>query len=210
MIRILVIVVIITSLCGCRNYDSPQYIANENRAIDDIILEMTKFLEMKRLNEWPDEKLTLYVQFTLDTVSAHTERPEGFVIAMNGIDLSEAEIAENKRVYYERLARHEKEQEIFKKFKDESIQPRTLTEVPINDEINVQLFNADTLRSFSVQKHDFGYLAMSRILFNRDFTKGYLYYSFFCGVGCAWDSNIEITKVNGRWKITEYYSGGIA
>ena len=80
----------------------------------------------------------------------------------------------------------------------------------INDEVNIQLVDAETIQSFSVDKNEFGYLAMSRILFNTDFTKGYMYYSFICGVGCAWDSNIEITKVNGQWKITEYYSGGIA
>jgi hypothetical protein len=210
MKRIIVIVVIITSLWSCRNYDSPKYIATENEAINDIILDVTNFIEMKQLNDWPDEKLTLYVHFKLDTFSAHVEPPGGFIIAMNGTDLSESEIAENKKEYEERLARYEKERKIFKKFKDGSIKSRTLNHAIITDNLNIQLFDADTLQSFSVNKHVFGYLGMSRILFNRDFTKGHLYYSFLCGAGCAWFGNIEITKVNGQWKITENYSGGIA
>ena len=56
----------------------------------------------------------------------------------------------------------------------------------------------------------FGYLFISRVIFKRDFTVGYLGYSFFCGGGCAWNNNIEIRKQDSKWKITKYFSGGIA
>jgi hypothetical protein len=35
-------------------------------------------------------------------------------------------------------------------------------------------------------------------------------YSFYCGLGCAWNNNIEIVKINGSWEIAQNFSGGIA
>jgi len=61
-----------------------------------------------------------------------------------------------------------------------------------------------------MNKNIFGCLGISRILFNRNFDVGYLSYGFYCGQGCFWCENVEIKKINGKWKISEHYSGGIA
>ena len=55
-----------------------------------------------------------------------------------------------------------------------------------------------------------GYLGISRVVLNRNLTKGYLSFNFFCGTGCAWNSTIEIVKVNGKWKEGRFLFGGIA
>ena len=53
-----------------------------------------------------------------------------------------------------------------------------------------------------------GFLAISRVAFNEDFTQGYVYFFFFCGDACAWDSAIEIKKVNGHWQQSRFLFGG--
>ncbi len=56
---------------------------------------MTEFEEMKGLNEWGEIKLKLYVIEKLDTISAWTQKPKGYTIAVNDVDLSKERIAEN-------------------------------------------------------------------------------------------------------------------
>ena len=58
----------------------------ENEAINDIILEMTQFEEMKELNQYGNEKLKLYILSKLDTTTAWTIKPTGYDIGANGID----------------------------------------------------------------------------------------------------------------------------
>lgn len=63
-------------------------------------------------------------------------------------------------------------------------------------------------KNFKVE--ELGYLSLSRILFNSDFTKGYLNYEFYCGTNCFVSNNIEISRSNDKWTVSEYFSGGIA
>ena len=85
--RITVIVLIILSSFGCQNYESEKYINAENEAINDLILEMTKYEEMRRINEWYNEKLVLYIISSLDTGTARIYKPEGYTIAIIDIRL---------------------------------------------------------------------------------------------------------------------------
>ena len=82
-----------------------------------------------------------------------------------------------------------------------------------SEKLNIELIKKEkieTLENFDTKKNEIGYLFISRIVFNRNFTKGYLYFNFICGDGCGWGENIEIKKINGKWKRTESFSGGIA
>ncbi|WP_299716669.1 hypothetical protein [uncultured Tenacibaculum sp.] len=214
MTRFLIIaVLIIFSFSSCQNYESEKYIKMENEAINDIILEITKFEEMKELNKFRNEKLKLYVLSTLDTITAYTIKPTGYDIGANGIDYSKERIERNKNKFEKDLRQYEFEKKIFIDLKNGKIKTRELNNSIKNEKFNIELITRekiDGLENFDTKKNEFGYLFISRIVFNRNFTRGYLHFNFICGDGCAWDSNIEIKRVNGKWKITEYFSGGIA
>lgn len=182
----------------------------ENEAINDIILEMTKFEEMKNLNEWKDEKLKLYIVSKLDTTTTWTIKSTGFDIGANGIDYSKKRVKENKKEFEENLEEFEKEEELFADFKKGKIKPRNLNYSFENNKLNITYIEPEKIINFDTKKNEFGYLFISRVIFNRAFTIGYLHFNFICGIGCAWDNSIKIKKVNGKWKITKYFSGGIA
>ena len=210
---IIIVVLVIFSFSSCQNYESEKYIKMENKAINDIILEMTRFEEMKELNELRNEKLKLYILSTLDTITAYRIKPTGYDIGANGIDYSKERIERNKNKFEEDLKQYEFEKKKFLDLKNGIIKTRNLNYSIKNEKLNIELITrekVEALENFETKKNEFGYLFISRIVFNRNFTKGYLHFDFICGVGCAWDNNIEIKKVNGKWKIMEYFSGGIA
>jgi hypothetical protein len=62
----------------------------------------------------------------------------------------------------------------------------------------------------SIQRPYYGCLEISRIIFNRRFDKGYVWYMFYCGEACVWAYIVEIVKINGKWKIGETLDGAIA
>ena len=213
MNRFIIIAILIFSFISCQNYNSDKYIKIENEAISDLILEMTHFVEMKKGNNRENNRTKLFILSTLDTVTASTYEPKGYTIAVNDIDFTKKEIEQAKKEFEENLEKYEKEEKLFANFKNGVIKPRKLTSTFNNEKLNIELIKneeVERLENFEVKKNEFGYLFISRIVFNRNFTKGYLHYEFICGIGCAWDDNIEIEKVNGKWKITKYYSGGIA
>ncbi|MCI2230475.1 hypothetical protein MC378_14945 [Polaribacter sp. MSW13] len=213
MKKFIIIFLVIFSIFSCQNSESEKYIKIENEAINDIILEMTNFEEMKRLNKWNNEKLELYIVSELDTSSVWLDKPKGYTTEINGIKLSEKNITLNKEEYENELAEYRKEKQLFINLKNGKIKTRNLNYNFLNEKLNIHLIETEKiekLESFSTKENEFGYLFISRIIFNRNFTKGYLHFDFFCGNGCAWDNNIEIKKINGKWKITEYFSGGIA
>lgn len=186
----------------------------ENEAISDIILEMTQFQEMKKLNDSKNEKLKLYIISKLDTTTAWSTKPTGtgYNTSANGIDYSKKIIEENKKEFEESLTKYKKEEELFINLKNGKIKRRDLNYSFQNKNLSIQLIEVEKTETFETKENEFGYLFISRIVFNKSFTKGYLHFKFFCGIGCAWNNNnnIEIKKINGKWKITEYFSGGIA
>ena len=87
----------ISSLFGCENYNSEYYVSAENEAIREIIPQITDFKGMSQLNNGGRENLKLYLISTLSTqVSKIHEPKEEYLISVNGIELSESEISENK------------------------------------------------------------------------------------------------------------------
>ena len=203
IIRFIIIVLVIFSFSSCQNYESEKYIKMENEAINDIILEITCYEEMKRLNSWKNRKLKLYLISQLDNNTSYTDKPTDTITLINNFYLSEKEIAENTEKY-------EREEKLFEKLKKGKIQKRNLKYKFTNEKLNIVLIEPEKYLGNKTIKNEFGYLFISRIIFEENFTKGYLHFSFFCGEGCAWNSNIEIKKINGKWKISESFSGGIA
>jgi hypothetical protein len=185
----------------------------ENEAINDIIIEMTKFEEMKKLNEWGNEKNKLYIISKLDTFTAGIIEPTSYDIGSNGINYSQERIEENKREFEENLKKYELEEKLFSELIKGKIKIRNLNYYFKNEKLNIELMKREIfeeLENIETKKNEFGYLFISRIVFNKNFTKGYLHFDFYCEVGCGWNSNIEIKRINGKWKITEYFSGGVA
>jgi len=125
--RFTFIVLILFSFLSCQNYDSDEYIKIENEAINDIILEMTDFEEMKKLNNWKNQKLNLYIISKLDTTTAGTPRPNGYDTGANGINYSKEKIEKNKKEFEINSERYRKEEHLFcclKKRKNRSSEPR--------------------------------------------------------------------------------------
>ena len=208
-----IIILVIFCFSNCQNYESEKYIKIENEAIKDIILEITKFKEMNELNNWKNKKNKLYLISKLDTITAWISKPTGYYIGADGTYYSEEKIEKNKKEFELNLEKYEKEERLFSNFKNGKIKSRNLKSSFENLKLKIELIKTEKiqkLKSFETNENEFGYLSISRIDFNRDFTKGYLHFNFICGIGCAWNSNIEIKKVNGKWKITEYFSGGVA
>jgi hypothetical protein len=93
---------LLLSLYSCRNYESEKYIRNENNAIQDLIPQMIKIDAILQLYNSDFDSLTLLLNSTLDTVVAEIYEPDGFVVAINGIDLKEEDIRKRRKVTIQR------------------------------------------------------------------------------------------------------------
>ena len=208
MNKLTIVTFIVISFISCQKNNSNKYIKIENEAINDIILEMTKFDEMKDKFNPTDKKHILYVEAVLDTTTAYTFKPEIDVTEIESDELSKEEIEELKLNFIQDSIKYEREKKLFADLKNDKIKKRPLTYPFKSNQLNIKYFNSEEIEDFDTNENEFGYLFISRIIFNEDYTKGYLHYDFICGDGCAWDYNIEIVKIDDRWKISEYFSGG--
>lgn len=210
MIRFLIASVLLFSIISCKDFETEEYMKIENEAIGDIVLEMTDFEEMTKLRESKTKRLTLFISNVLDTTTAHNAKPESYFTGRNGDSFSRETIEENKREFEEGLEKFKREEALFKNFKSGRINKRILKNNFDIKDLDIEFVDIEKLVNLNLKKNEFGFLLISRIDFNRTFTKGYLHYTFFCGDACAWSNNIEIQKIDGKWTITEYFSGGIA
>jgi hypothetical protein len=210
MKKIVLTLLIALSLYNCQNYESEKYIENENIAINDLILEMIKFDEMVKLNNWESKKLKLFIFSKLDTITAYSIKPTGYDIGVNGVNYSQERIEENRKRFEKELDEFEKEEHLFAVLKKGKIKKRHLNYSFSNEKIDFEYIRLEDVKDFNPKKNEYGYLGISRIVFNSSYTVGYLHYSFFCGDLCGWDDNIKIEKINGKWKITERYTGGVS
>ncbi|TCI84513.1 hypothetical protein [Tenacibaculum sp. M341] len=210
MIKKIALIFILFCFSNCKNYESEDYINQENKAINQIIPEITNLNKMIEYNNWDTKDLKLFIYNELIVETATNFEPEGYTIGIDGVPLSEKRLKENKKEFEEKIAKYEKEEKLFAPLKKRKIKTRSLQYKFNVDNLKIELVNSESVRIRDLKKGEFGILAVSRIIFNRNYSKGYLYYTFYCGSGCAWDNNIEIQKIDGKWKITEYFSGGIA
>jgi len=210
MKKSLLILTILINFLSCQNYESEKYIEKENIAINDLILEMIKFDEMVKLNNWDNKQLKLYIFSKLDTNTAYSVKPTGYDTGANGISYSKEKIVGNKKRFENELEKFEKEERLYYDLKKGKIKERNLDYNFSNEKIAFEYINPQNIKDFNPKKNEYGYLGVSRIIFNWNYTVGYLHYTFFCGDLCAWNDNIKIEKINGKWKIVERYSGGIS
>lgn len=206
--KITAVIIGLLLFSSCEKTTSNKYITAENEAINDIILEMTKFDEMKNLIDTKNKKLILYLDAVLDTTTALTYKPE---LPLNDIEtnnLSLKEIEQIKINFVQDSIEYEREKSLFMNLKNDEIKKRTIDYAFKNEKLDIKYFDAEKVEEFDTNENELGYLFVSRIVFNKEYTKGYLHFDFICGDGCAWDYNIEIKKENGKWKISEYFSGG--
>ncbi|MDP5107083.1 MAG: hypothetical protein NWQ31_13040 [Polaribacter sp.] len=208
MNKITIVSLIVISFLSCQKNNSTKYIKIENEAINDIILEMTKFDEMKDKFNPNDKKHILYVESVLDTTTAYTFKPEENFTEIEADELSKEEIEQIKLNFIQDSIKYEREKKLFLDLKNDKIKKRPLNYPFKSTKLNIKYFDAEEIEDFDTNENEFGYLFISRIIFNEDYTKGYLHYDFICGDGCAWDYNIEIVKIDDKWKISEYFSGG--
>lgn len=209
MINKIFFLLVFLSFYSCRNYESEKYIINENKAINDIIPQLVNYDEMVKMNDLDTNHLVLFLISSLDTEIREIYEPRGFIISENGVKLPDAEINNGKRIYEEEYEKYEKEKRLFAPLQNGKLKKRILNYKFEYSNLQIELIS-NSPSDFKLNQNEFGYLYISRIIFNRNFNKGYLSFSFFCGEACAWDNNIEIVKVNGKWKISECFSGGMA
>lgn len=209
MINKLTIPWILISLVGCINYETEKYFDQENKAINDIIPQMIDYHEMVKMNSLDTLNLKLFLIATLDTQIYEIYKPDGYVVSENGNNLPDEEITERQKEYEEDLEKYKQELKLFSALKNGSVKRRILDYKFEYSTLKIELI-PERPHELNLKQNEFGYLYVSRILFNRSYDTGYLSFSFYCGEGCAWDNNIEIVKINGRWKISRYFSGGIA
>ena len=207
--RLIVLFLVLSTVYGCRNYDSERYINCENEAINDILRQLIDYDEMVKMNDFDTTRLTLLLISRLDTITYDIYEPDGYVISTNGVKLPDSEIKENKKDYEERLEKFKKEQRLFAPLKNGKFKQRILDYKFEYSNLQVELI-PEFPNILELKQNEYGFLYISRIIFNRSIDKGFLSYSFLCGEGCYWAGNIEIIKINGKWEISEFFSGGIA
>ncbi len=203
-----ILILIILFLLGCTNFEGKKYISFENDVIKEIIPEL---LTLEHFAIRDIENVSVFIVNELDNK-----------IEVVGFVEDEYNILPDEKLFF---SRSEKEQmyndeiKLFKPFLKGKIKSRNL-----NAEINYTHLNVKqiSLERFENRKtSDFynkinpgkvtkAYLKLTRIAFNRSRDLGYLNFTIFCGEGCFWKYNIEIKKVNEKWKVSRLFSGSIA
>jgi len=54
------------------------------------------------------------------------------------------------------------------------------------------------------------WLTFSRVCFDRELTRGFLYYTIWCGNLCSGTERLDVEKVNGTWKVVTRTSGPVS
>lgn len=203
-----IIIFSISTLIRCQNDLSEEYIKIENQAINDIIPGLINLKSMTEMKNLDSDSLKLFLISSLDTQIINIRQPEGYTIAINGIDLPKEDIERNKRIYEKDFLDYKTEIKLFAPINNGTMSARTLNHTFTCQSLQIELVSE--FKSPQLKKHEIGYLSLSRIYFNQNFDIGHLSFGVQCGIGCAWSYNIEIRKNDGKWKITKYFSGGIA
>lgn len=179
-------------LNSCLDYESSEYINEENRAISDLIFELTDAEYMSKHINDSINQLVIYIENELKNTffdSDDSFLPSDSVQSLF-IPIIEKEISERS---------------FEMSLKSNNVNFMTIDSV-----------RYDSIRSIGYSKYfegdnaEIGIFSCSRILFNYSKNKGYLCYDFFCGSGCAWGRFIEIEKIKGKWKIVNILGGWIA
>ena len=232
MINKIFILLIFSSLYSCRNYDSKKYITHENEAIKDVIHYLISYDEMVKMNNLDTTYTKILLTSSLGTdLIGEIHEPEGFDRYFNVNLITDPEKEKYYKKLYDELCKKRKKMKkayapivkgLLKKrildyqFEYSNLQVELIPECPDKSE---ELKQSGYYVSFSpwlyskcseLKENEYGFLYISRIIFNRCFSKGYLAYEFWCGQGCGWTGGVEIVKINGKWEISEDFAMGIA
>lgn len=183
---------IITLTGSCTNFDSEKYLEEENRAIVDLIPEMVDAEYMLTHNYYGTKSPTIIIiedLFNELTISEYDS-------------VSDADRKQLKPLTSKQIISRKVTLDQFTKLKDLKVQLISKQEF--------EKHHMDRLIENVNQDKLFGYLWISRIVFANDFQTGYVSFDFFCGEACAWNSVLEIKRVNGRWTESRFIFGGIA
>ena len=206
----ILILFMLSSLYSCRNYESRRYMAKEDEAIDDIIFQLINSGERFEYFYFDSTiHSKIFLISLLDTILRDDiSEPYGFTVSVNGVRLPESEIEEGRRIYEEGYRKYRAEYKLFAPLKNGLLKQRKLDYKFKHQNLQVELIIERS--NNELKENEFGYLYLSRLIFNRCYTKGYLSYMLICGDACAWSGNIEIVKIKGKWIITKYFRGGFA
>ena len=171
-----------------------------------------QYEEAMKVNDFGNKKLKLYLLNTLNNGINTINVPQTELASIEGsTEESLKNTEEQNKWIKEEKRKYKKEKKKFFPFFIGSIKERKLNHTFINSKLIIEQVSEEIYRK-KIANFDgtSSFLGISRIVFNRNFDTGYLSYGFFCGPSCAWSDNIEIKKIDGKWKITEKFSGGIA
>ena len=180
MKKIWLTLTIATITVSCANYDSENYLNEEQRAIQDLIPEMMGYKSI--LNDSVTEIPTLYLNAELD---------------------NELKITSTQ---YEELSEEDKKPLVI--LAKKKISKRILPNDIFNDreKPNVKFISEDECQTPQLDKEKMiRCLSISRVLFTSDFKKGYLTYKTQCNKICGSNSILSIKKINGHWAIDEFW-----
>jgi len=202
----LFILLALLSLYSCRNYESKEYITIENGAINDIIRQLINYDDMVKWNDFDTTNTKILLTSTLGTDIMNIDEPGDFDRYFNINRIKDSEMEYYKKLYSEMVKNHKKEREAFAPLTKGKLKERIFDYQFEYSNLQIELIPDCS----ELKENEYGFLYISRIIFNRCFDKGYLSYEFWCGEDCYWSGNIEIIKVNGKWEMSEEFSGSIA
>ena len=165
-------------ICSCSGYDNVYYQNAEDNVIQELIPELVDADYMLTHNDFNIDRPVLFLfkelNGCIDTNYSYIEKKDFYKI---------------KSLASGKIPNRLLNDTIFNIFEN-------LIVKVISGEYYEEKQSNDCLEEMKRNKDIFGYLSISRIIFNRQMNRGYFYYSFFCGVACAWYSMIEIKKIN--------------
>lgn len=192
MRQILITLTFISIIVSCRQYESSDYLNEENKAISDLIPKMLDADYMLAHNDFGIDKPIVYL---IEDLYTNLELPE--YDSINEIELKGLTPLTSGEIKSRKIS-----SDLVKR-----INQFTIKLLPIDEYENKH--NKNLTANF-INKELFGYLSISRIVFTDNYKTGYISFDVFCGEGCGWNSVIEIKKIEGRWTESKYICGGIA
>lgn len=179
-------------MVSCKPYESMDYITEENNVIIDLIGEIVDAEYMLTHNDFNTKRPTVYLMDDLYTK-----------LELSNCDsLNETELKELSPLTKGKIKSRKVSNDIVKQIKQFEIKLLTIDEFE-------KKHNKNLTANFT-NRELFGYLSISRIVFADNYKRGYVSFDFYCGEGCAWNSVIEIKKINGHWIESKFICGGIA
>ena len=205
--KLFTIFAFISLFYGCRNYESEKYIAIENEAISDIIIQLTNYEWIKNDDDFDTNHLKLFLISSLFISGYEIYEIPTFTEYVNTSGLTDSEMKEYKEDYEKLYKRFKEEQKVFAPLIKGRLKERILDYK--FEYSNVEVVFVDSISCWEIKQNELGYLDISRIIFNRRFDKGYLSYDLFFGDG-SHGGHIEIVKINNKWKVSRIFSEWVA